>query len=266
MRRLLVISDLHLEMSDWTFPERFPEHDIAVFAGDVTRPLTASLRLLGEARRSGPLRGSEVVLVAGNHEFYGEDIHRQRILARDAAREEGVFLLDKGEALFGDLRVLGCTLWTDYALDGTPRRSMEAARTGINDHRLIRVDRAPFMPADALSLHREDLAWLSARLRAPHDGPTVVVTHHCPSPGSVHPGYALSPINPAFASNLDDLIRETAPDLWIHGHTHSSFDYVLGRTRVVCNPKGYGPGAGGPWEECHENAYGFDEGLVVEVP
>jgi len=27
--------------------------------------------------------------------------------------------------------------------------------------------------------------------------------------------------------------------LWTHGHTHEDFDYMLGSTRVVCNPRGY---------------------------
>lgn len=266
MTRLLVISDLHKEMSDWDLPERFPPHDVAVFAGDVWVPLRNSVRLLAQAREAGPLRGSEVVLVPGNHEFYGHDMPRELELAAREARDLGIHLLDCGEVHFGDLRVLGCTLWTDYELDGTPRKSMESAGRGLNDHRRIRVGDRFFSPSDALAIHRRHVGWLSGRLRAPHDGATVVVTHHCPSPGSVHPAYAMSPINPAFASNLDALILETAPQLWIHGHTHRSFDYVLGRTRILCNPKGYGPGAGAEWQESYENAYGFDDSLVVEVP
>jgi 3',5'-cyclic AMP phosphodiesterase CpdA len=266
MTRLLVISDLHLEMSDWDFPEAFPPHDVAVFAGDVWVPLTNSVRKLARARAVGPLRGSEVVLVPGNHEFYGHDMPRELEAGAREAREHGIHLLDCGEVHFGDLRVLGCTLWTDYELDGTPRKSMEAAGRGLNDHRRIRVGERFFAPSDALAIHRRHRAWLSERLRAAHDGATVVVTHHCPSRRSVHPSYALSPINPGFASDLDELILETRPELWVHGHTHSSFDYVLGVTRVLCNPKGYGPGAGGNWQEAHENAYGFDESLVVEVP
>jgi hypothetical protein len=27
--------------------------------------------------------------------------------------------------------------------------------------------------------------------------------------------------------------------LWTHGHTHEDFDYHIGSTRVVCNPRGY---------------------------
>jgi len=38
---------------------------------------------------------------------------------------------------------------------------------------------------------------------------------------------------------MDDFILEHQPRLWIHGHTHESFDYKIGKTRVVCNPRGY---------------------------
>jgi Icc-related predicted phosphoesterase len=82
----------------------------------------------------------------------------------------------------------------------------------------------------------------------------VVVTHHAPSPGSVAPAYAGHPLNPAFASDLDALVAAGRPDLWVHGHVHTSFDYRLGATRVVCNPLGYP----------RENA-SFDPGLVVEL-
>jgi hypothetical protein len=27
--------------------------------------------------------------------------------------------------------------------------------------------------------------------------------------------------------------------LWTHGHTHHVFDYRIGSTRIVCNPRGY---------------------------
>jgi hypothetical protein len=27
--------------------------------------------------------------------------------------------------------------------------------------------------------------------------------------------------------------------LWTHGHTHHEFEYVIGETKVVCNPRGY---------------------------
>jgi Icc-related predicted phosphoesterase len=42
-------------------------------------------------------------------------------------------------------------------------------------------------------------------------------------------------------SDMDELILEHQPCLWIHGHTHESFDYEIGKTRVICNPRGYAP-------------------------
>jgi Icc-related predicted phosphoesterase len=82
-------------------------------------------------------------------------------------------------------------------------------------------------------LHRE--------LSQKFDGPTVVVTHHAPSPRSIAPKFADSELNPAFTSNLEPLIEHYQPALWVHGHMHNSSDYKIGQTRVVCNPRGYFP-------------------------
>jgi predicted phosphodiesterase len=68
---------------------------------------------------------------------------------------------------------------------------------------------------------------------------TIVVTHHAPSIKSIADRYRADPVSAAFASNMDDFILEHQPRLWIHGHTHESFDYKIGKTRVVCNPRGY---------------------------
>jgi Icc-related predicted phosphoesterase len=92
-------------------------------------------------------------------------------------------------------------------------------------------------------------------MATPFRGPTVVITHHAPHPNSVNSRFVGDPLNPAFVSDLGDLIARHQPDLWLHGHTHCSGDYRLGRTRVICNPAGYG----------RENP-AFDPTLVVEVP
>lgn len=260
MTRLLVLSDLHLEMSVWDFPDRLPAHDVAILAGDVSAPLVNSVRKLARVRDAGLLRG-EVVLVPGNHEFYGADMLQEMEQGRREARDYGIHLLDGDEARFGDLRVLGATLWTDYGLYGDPLRAMAEARVAMNDHRLIRIGGRAFAPEDAREIHRVQVGWLAERLRSPHDGRTVVVTHHGPSRASVHERYGTDPLNAAFSSDLDWLIGEAGPEIWIHGHTHHSFDYRIGRTRVLCNPKGYGPSP----RRGVENADGFVEDLVVEV-
>jgi hypothetical protein len=85
-----------------------------------------------------------------------------------------------------------------------------------------------------------------------------VVTHHAPSPASIHPRFAASPLNACFVSNAEHLLDGDRVRLWIHGHTHDSFDYVVNGTRVVCNPRGYAKNG------VNENPR-FDAEFVVDV-
>lgn len=96
--------------------------------------------------------------------------------------------------------------------------------------------------------------WLDGQFSEQFDGPTVVVTHHAPHPGSVHPGFTNDLLTPSFVSDLSSEIERWQPDLWVHGHVHDSFDYRVGRTRVLCNPRG-----------CGDENRDFNPGLVVEV-
>jgi Icc-related predicted phosphoesterase len=105
-------------------------------------------------------------------------------------------------------------------------------------------------------MHETSKAWLVNELRRTFKGPTVVVTHHLPATLSIASQYKNDPLNPAFASNLEDVIEMHQPDLWIHGHTHVACDYEIYGTRVVCNPRGY------PSESTGK---GFTPGLVVEI-
>jgi Icc-related predicted phosphoesterase len=99
--------------------------------------------------------------------------------------------------------------------------------------------------------------WLSKKLRETHDGPTVVVTHMAPSMESIADRFADDKVFAAFTSRLDGMIGQA--DLWIHGHTHDSFDYQVGGCRVVCNPLGYQKRNGNL-----ENPK-FDPALTVEI-
>ena len=106
----------------------------------------------------------------------------------------------------------------------------------------------------ARGLHAQSKGILRHALHEGFDGPTVVVTHHAPHPGSVNRRWKGSSLNPAFASNLSELIELYRPALWVHGHMHDSSDYVVRDTRIVANPKGY-----------HNENPAFDPLMVVEV-
>jgi hypothetical protein len=137
------------------------------------------------------------------------------------------------------VRFLGCTLWSDFALYGPAGRAVaiESLRRVAPDFRVIAYGERRFTTDDWLALHRAHRAWLEARLAAPFAGPTVVVTHFLPHPGSIAPRFATHPLNPAFASDLQPLVARAT--LWIHGHSHAASDYRAGGARVVCNPRGY---------------------------
>lgn len=104
-------------------------------------------------------------------------------------------------------------------------------------------------------MHGEQVGWISEKLQDDFPGPTILVSHHLPHPRSIHRKYQGSPLNPSFASDLSRLMGSPVA-LWIHGHTHESCDYFEGGTRVVCNPRGYGP---------FELNAAFDPILTIEV-
>ena len=233
--RLHILSDLHLGVQDMASPE--VDADLTILAGDIRRPAPAAMAWAATL-------GRPVLYVPGNHEFYGGSIPQVRRALDRSAREYGVQLLDQATRVIGGVRFVGATLWTDFALFGMEGKdlAMTASAKFMRDFKVIRNgDGSVFTPADSCALFAEQYAWLASVLDDPFDGPTVVITHHAPTPRSVHPRFADSPVSAAFASDCTALMGRAV--LWVHGHTHDSFDYTVDGTRVVCNPRGYCPGA-----------------------
>jgi predicted phosphodiesterase len=173
------------------------------------------------------------ICIAGNHEHYGWTI--------DIQHEA---ICNMSTHAFDDVRVLSCTLWTDFHLYGLAwtHEARDWANLAMNDYRRIRY----WTPDKAQKQHFKELDWLTTELEKPWDGKTIVMTHHAPSPKSIHPKYKDDILNASFASDLEYLMPYV--DLWVHGHVHSPFDYRVGDCRVVCNPCGYKGENPGPYE------------------
>jgi len=262
--RIQLASDLHLELLAQTWPQErvvtpAPGADVLVLAGDIDRGLRTIERF---ARWPVP-----VLYVAGNHEFYGGQWERLRADMRQACEGTAVRFLDDEAATLGGVRFLGSTLWTDYRLNGRPpSEAMATAEEFLLDHRRIQTHAGPFRAAQALADHQRSRAWLTRELARNRAMPTVVVTHHGPHPASVHARFAGSPVNDAFVSDLADLVAQA--DLWLHGHVHDSFDYRVGRCRVVTNPRGYAQNRKevAAFDDLRFENPGFVGDLLLEVP
>jgi predicted phosphodiesterase len=251
--KINVLSDLHLGQGQLAWPAN--DADLVILAGDIARPAQAIEWAAG--------LGKPVLYVPGNHEFYGASLGATREALRQLAAGSAVQVLDDDETEIGGVRFLGSTLWSDFMLfgeDGRAAAQAEALRS-IRDFSRIFVDdvlQQPFTPQDSAALFGRHALWLAQRLAQPHHGPTVVITHHAPTTRSIHPRFAGSPINACFVSDASHLLDGSRVELWIHGHTHDSFDYRVNGTRVVCNPRGYARNG------VNENAR-FDPDFMVEV-
>jgi Icc-related predicted phosphoesterase len=251
--KLLVLSDLHIEFGDFRPAETGA--DVVILAGDIWH-WAHGLRWAKEQFPTQPM-----IYVLGNHEFYGHEFHDVVAACRQAAAETGIHFLENDVVVLDGVRFLGAALWTDFALYGERDRSMAHARAMMNDFQEIQIrdektGQRRFAPSDFLPLHQVSRAFLEAELAKPFSGKTVVVTHYLPSPHSIAAQYAGDPLTPCFCSDLTALIEAAQPDLWVHGHTHDSFDYRIQHTRVLCNPRGYYPRELNPK---------FRPDLVVEV-
>ena len=255
--KLAVLSDLHIDIHEDRPLLDKTDADVLILAGDIAEgPLALEWAVDQQHRLKIP-----VVIVPGNHEYYRYEMSELEQRFEDmTSSAPDVHVLQCGRLELDDHVILGCTLWTDFALDGDPSLSELAAIGLMVDYRCISMEDRLLLPADTVAIHYQHRTWLQAELQQVRsEGKTaVVVTHHAPSPRSIAPKYLRSSLNPAFVSDLSAwMTADWAPALWIHGHTHEVFDYREGRTRVVANPRGY------PFEQSSTGDFGW--GKVVEV-
>lgn len=273
--RVQIASDLHLELlrrdprlRSWQVVEPAPNSTLLILAGDIHQGAAAV-----EAFVDWPV---PVLIVPGNHEAYESTIETSLAAMRAAAKGTQVRVLQREVAIIEGVRFVAATLWSDPAVMGEREAAARVAlMQTMVDYRLIATDRPGAEPLERLTIdetthhHRRDRAWLEAELNQVFAGPTVVITHHLPSQRSIAPRYAGSLSNAGFVSELDSLMGAERVQLWIHGHTHSSFDYTVAGTRVVCNPRGYARGLGSDPEHprptlSFENP-DFQPALVIEI-
>lgn len=232
--KIQIMSDLHNEFGHR--PIVRTDADIIVLAGDIATK-TGAIPWIQDVYRDTP-----VVYIAGNHEYYHSDIITIDEKLRTLTKNTNINFLQNKAKIIKGIRFLGTTMWTNFTFDGEEWKSyyINYANRSMNDFSLIKYDGERFTALRSVELHNEAREFLKSSLSKMFDGKTVVVTHHAPYPGALHPNFKNSPLNSAFIVDMTELMLDYKPDVWIYGHTHDSFrDEYIGDTRIISNPRGY---------------------------
>jgi predicted phosphodiesterase len=285
--KIKLVSDLHLEFSDINIQNN-DGCDVLILGGDICvaqdlhdhpepnntpdQAAIASGTGLGRRQASAQryrdffkrcsFQFPHVIYIMGNHEFYNGKFYAGiDYMREELAKYSNIYMLEQDTKVIDDVTFVGGTLWTDMN-KGDPL-TMHAIEGMMNDFRIIKNDKrnyAPMSARDVASRHARTLQYFRSVLAEQHDRKFVVVGHHSPSFQSMHPMYqAQTLMNGGYHSDLSEFIMDHPQiRLWTHGHTHHPFDYVIGETRVVCNPRGYE-------NDGYSEQTGWNPNIVLEV-
>jgi Icc-related predicted phosphoesterase len=253
--RVALASDIHLEFGEIEL-ENTESADVLILAGDICQAVDAPNdttvgRVVQTFFKQVSDRFPRVIYIQGNHEHYQGDFARsrerlQRMLDKLAC--DNVHLLEKDTVIIGDVTFVGGTLWTDFNREDS--LCMWHASKSMNDYQVCRNSgrgisgggyASRLQPEDTLADHRAMLDYIRIITEGKTDQKFVVAVHHAPSSASVADCYKGDLLmNGNFYTDLSEFVLDRPQiKLWVHGHMHNVSDYLIGTTRVVCNPRGY---------------------------
>ena len=270
--KVALASDVHLEFGTISL-ENTEGADVLILSGDICVAKDLMKRddsgIFDRFDRSSSIhqffqecceRFPHVIYVMGNHEHYHGDYANTITTLRDRLGYlVNLHILDKEMVQIGDVSFIGGTLWTD--MNKEDPMTLRQMKGMMNDFRLVdnsnsvvnfktfdengnaefKTRVATFSPEDAVVDHRVMLEYIRIMIEGKFDQKFIVVGHHSPSKVSTKPRYEKEVImNGGYSSDLSEFIIDHPQiKLWTHGHTHHKFDYMIGSTRIVCNPRGY---------------------------
>lgn len=231
--QLHILSDLHLEFALFEPPKA--EAEVVILAGDIHPGIK------GVAWAMDKFPDSQVIYILGNHEYYGQAYPKHISKLKEMTQGSNVHVLENDSFISGGVVFLGCTFWTDFELFGNPRIAGYFATQNMTDYHSIRINPSysKLRSIDTAGIHYRSRYWMAEQLRMHKGAKIVVVTHHIPSVKSLPEDYDDDLLSAAYASDLDDFVENSGACLWIHGHKHKRRDYFIGKTRIICNPRGY---------------------------
>ena len=256
--KLQIISDLHLEFND-NIVINNAGADILCLAGDICLAQHLHRHPIGHLPNNaekGHLAAryrkffdqvsnefDQVLYIMGNHEHYSGRWNDTAAHLREALEPwDNITLMDDSWLNFGNVRIVGTSLWTN--LNSGDPITMLSVKDMMNDYHAITIKNGAayhkLRPMDTFNAHTRAVETIKLAAET-WRGDVVVLGHHAPSRQSIHERYKNDWLmNGAFCSDLDEyILSQDKIKLWIHGHIHNPFDYMIGECRVVCNPHGY---------------------------
>ena len=231
---LQYMSDLHLERINYDLevPKTAP---YLILAGDIGRFCDYDQYLAFVRKQCEHF--DRVLLIAGNHEFYGssreEGLEAAERMCSDPATQAKLVFLNRTRFDMPDTNiiVLGCTLQSHIGPECTRK---------TNDFRRIEGWTIEQHNAE----HELDLQWLQASLaevasRAPSSR-VVIATHYAPAfEKTCHPMNENNAVSQCFSSHtlkaMSDWKGHELVSHWIFGHTHWNTSFRSGKVTVLSN-------------------------------
>ena len=265
--KILLGSDLHIEFGQLEVAN-VHNADVLILSGDIVTatdlkgwspggiipPMEKAQRFMTFFEQCST-NFKYVLYVMGNHEHYHGDFATSADILRAALKEyPNIHFMDKESITIEDVTFIGGTLWTD--MNKEDPSTLYSIKGVMNDFRIIKNSSrkvtfkdqankfhervALFCPEDTVEDHKAMLTFINETTKD-STKKYVVVGHHSPSKASTHPRYKEEwMMNGAYSSDLSEFILDRPQiKLWTHGHTHDPYDYMIGSTRIVCNPRGY---------------------------
>jgi predicted phosphodiesterase len=275
------VSDIHLEFGPIEI-KNTEGADVLILSGDICVAadvlhkdnLNNKSRKIHDFFEMCSKEFKNVIYIVGNHEHYNGDFQRTiPHLKQFLGHLDNLHILDKEIVTIDDVTFIGGTLWTDMNKeDGITLYHMSSMmndfikvsngkiQNGIqaeDDKPYYRIKR--LTPEDVVVDHKSMLEYIRIIVEGKQDQKFVVVGHHAPSKLSTKPKYQDDYImNGGYSSDLSEFILDHPQiKMWTHGHTHDTFDYMIGSTKVVCNPRGY--------IKYEQRADEFDPNIIFEV-
>lgn len=253
--KIYYVSDLHVDINGDYYKTNLPDDaaiSIMVIAGDINTGVQGNnaVRLIFDVLHWYSSKYKHVVVTLGNHDFYGNFIEDVAEYIDDLCVENcvtNIHILDTDgpHLALGGYNFCGDTFWSSLQHKAEDPIFHLQLQFYIADFRNIKVHDDGYCvkmhPAYMVKLHKRAYDHIFDFLTNDTLDNKIVVTHFPPSKLSIHQDYAdnVNGTNEYFVNNYSHIIAEYGPLVWIHGHVHNNFDYMIAKTRVVCNPLGY---------------------------